>query len=113
DNPTRNMAFAQELYSLARRGDVLMGISTSGNSQNVIYAAITAKALGLTVVALTGREGGMLASISDVAIKAPASETSRVQEMHSIIYHVLCRMLEASLLRRLELDERAETLQTG
>lgn len=113
DNPTRNMAFAQELYSLAKRGDVLMGISTSGNSQNVIYAAATAKALGLAVIALTGRDGGMLAEISDIAIKAPASGTSRVQEMHSVIYHVLCRMLEASLLRRLDLNGRAETLQTG
>jgi phosphoheptose isomerase len=110
DNPTRSMAFAQELYSLAKRGDALMGISTSGNAQNVIYAAATAKALGLTVIALTGRDGGKLAEISDVAIKAPASETSRVQEMHSAIYHTLCRMLEASLLRRLELNERAETL---
>lgn len=113
DNPTRNMAFAQELYSLAKRGDVLMGISTSGNSRNVIYAAATAKALGLAVIALTGRDGGMLAGISDIAIKAPASETSRVQEMHSVIYHVLCRMLEASLLGRLELNERAETPQAG
>ncbi|MCX8183535.1 MAG: SIS domain-containing protein [Crenarchaeota archaeon] len=104
------MAFAQELYSLAKKGDVLMGISTSGNSQNVIFAATTAKALGLAVIALTGRDGGMLAEISDIAIKAPALETSRVQEMHSIIYHVLCRMLEASLLRRLGLNERAETL---
>jgi len=110
DNPTRNMAFAQELYSLARKGDVLMGISTSGNSQNVIYAAITAKALGLVVIALTGRDGGMLAKISDIAIRAPASDTSRVQETHSVIYHVLCRMLEASLVRRLELNGRAETL---
>jgi len=110
DNPNRNMAFAQELYSLAKRGDVLIGISTSGNAQNVIYAASTAKALGLTVIALTGRNGGMLAKIADVAIRVPASETSRVQEMHSIIYHALCRMLEASLLGRLELNERAETL---
>ncbi len=105
DNPTRNMAFAQELYSLARQGDVLMGISTSGNAQNVIYAAITAKALGLTVIALTGKDGGTLAEISDVAIKVPVSGTSRVQEMHSAVYHTLCRMLEASLIRRLEREE--------
>lgn len=110
DNPTRNMAYAQELYSLARGGDVLMGISTSGNAQNVIYAAVTAKALGLTVIALTGMDGGKLVGISDIAIKVPSSETSRVQEMHSIVYHTLCKMLEASLLGRLELDERAKTL---
>lgn len=110
DNPTRNMALAQELYSLAKRGDVLIGISTSGNAQNVVYAAVTAKALGLTVIALTGKDGGRLAEISDIAIKVPASDTSRVQEMHSVVYHTLCRMLEVSLLERLGLDERVETL---
>jgi len=101
DNPTRNMAFAQELYSLARQGDVLLGISTSGNAENVLYAAITAKALGLTVIALTGEKGGRIAEISDIAIKAPATETSHVQEMHGMIYHTLCEMLESSLCERL------------
>lgn len=97
DNPTRNMAFAQELYALARQGDVLLGISTSGNAENVFYAAITAKALGLTVVSLTGKDGGNLAKVADIAIKAPATETSRVQELHTVIYHTLCEMLESSL----------------
>lgn len=110
DNPARNMSFAQELYSLARSGDVLMGISTSGNARNVVYAAVTAKALRLTVIALTGREGGKLAEVSDIAIKVPASETSRVQEMHSRVYHTLCRLLEVSLYERLKLDGRAEAL---
>ncbi|MEM2703058.1 MAG: SIS domain-containing protein [Candidatus Bathyarchaeia archaeon] len=100
DNPTRNMAFAQELYALARQGDVLLGISTSGNAENVFYAAVTAKALGLTVIALTGEGGGKISEISDIVIKVPASETSRVQELHSIVYHTLCEMLEASLCRR-------------
>ncbi|MEM3745071.1 MAG: SIS domain-containing protein [Candidatus Bathyarchaeia archaeon] len=101
DNPTKNMAFAQELYVLARHGDVLLGISTSGNAENVFYAAVTAKALGLTVIALTGESGGRLSEVADIAIKVPASETSRVQEMHSIIYHALCEMLEVSLIRRI------------
>ncbi len=100
DNPTRNMAFAQELYALAQRGDILFCISTSGNAENVLYAAVTAKALGLTVIALTGEKGGRIAEISDIAIKAPATETSHVQEMHAIIYHTLCEMLEASLCER-------------
>jgi len=100
DNPTRNMGYAQELYVLARQGDVLLGISTSGNAENVFYAAVTAKALGLTVIALTGREGGKIAKIADITVKAPAVETSRVQELHTIIYHALCEMLEASLLER-------------
>ncbi|MEM2539607.1 MAG: SIS domain-containing protein, partial [Candidatus Bathyarchaeia archaeon] len=101
DNPTRNMAFAQELYVLARQRDVLLGISTSGNAENVFYAAVTAKALGLTVIALTGEGGGRLSEIADIMIKVPASETSRAQEMHSIIYHTLCEMLEVSLVRRI------------
>lgn len=100
DNPTRNMAFAQELYALARQGDVLFGISTSGNAENVFYAAVTAKALGLTVIALTGEDGGRISEISDIIIKVPALETSRVQELHSIVYHTICEMLEASLCRR-------------
>jgi len=101
DNPTRNMAFAQELYSLARQGDVLLGISTSGNAENVFYAAITAKALGLTVILLTGKDGGRISKVSDVTIKVPAEETSRVQELHTIVYHTLCEMLEASLCERI------------
>lgn len=100
DNPMRNMAFAQEIYVLARQGDVLLGISTSGNAENVFYAAVTAKALGLTVIALTGESGGRLSEIADIVIKVPASETSRVQELHSTVYHTLCEMLEVSLLRR-------------
>ncbi|MCD6325059.1 SIS domain-containing protein [Candidatus Bathyarchaeota archaeon] len=100
DNPIRNMSFAQELYALARQGDILLGISTSGNAENVFYAAVTAKALGLTVIALTGREGGKIAEIADISVKAPATETSHVQEIHTIIYHTLCEMLEASLCER-------------
>jgi len=100
DNPTRNMSFAQELYALARQGDVLLGISTSGNAENVFYAAITAKALGLTVILLTGKEGGKIVKIADIAIKVPAVETSHVQELHTIVYHTLCEMLEASLCER-------------
>jgi D-sedoheptulose 7-phosphate isomerase len=100
DNQTRNIAFAQELYALAKQGDVLLGISTSGNAENVLYAAVAAKALGLTVIALTGEKDGKIVEISNIAIKVPATETSRVQELHSIIYHTLCEMLEASLCER-------------
>lgn len=100
DNPTRNIAFAQELYVLARQNDVLLGISTGGNAENVFYAAVTAKALGLTVIALTGEDGGRISEISDITIKVPAYEASRVQELHSIVYHTICEMLEASLCRR-------------
>jgi len=100
DNPTRNMSYAQELYVLARQGDILLGISTSGNAENVFYAAVTAKALGLTVIGLTGREGGKIAKIADIGVKVPAVETRHIQELHTIVYHTLCEMLEASLCER-------------
>jgi phosphoheptose isomerase len=94
DMPDRDVNLAQELLALARPGDVLMGISTSGNARNVAYAAQVARALGLTVIALTGEEGGRLAELADVAIRVPARRTERVQELHVQCYHVLCEMLE-------------------
>ena len=101
DNPVRGMAFAQELYSLARQGDVLLCITTSGESRNVIYAAVTAKAMGLTVIALTGEAGGSISKVADITVRVPGTETSRVQEAHTLIYHTLCEMLEASLCDRM------------
>lgn len=90
-----SIGYAQELLALARPDDVLLGLSTSGNARNVCYAAQVARALGLTVVSLTGESGGRLALLSDIAIRAPASRTDRVQELHIHIYHCLCEMLEA------------------
>ena len=95
DCATRNMGYSQELYNLARSGDILLGISTSGNAQNVNYAAITAKAKGLTFISLTGKYGGKLAELADISIKAPSEKTDKVQEIHARIYHTLCKMLEA------------------
>ncbi len=86
--------FAQQLYGFGREGDVFLGISTSGNSENVISAAITAHALGIKVIALTGQTGGKLAGFADVAIKVPETETYRIQELHLPVYHCLCMMLE-------------------
>ncbi len=86
--------FAQQLYGFGREGDVFLGISTSGNSENVISAAITAKALGIKVIVLTGEGGGKLAGYADVAIKVPETETFRIQELHLPVYHCLCMMLE-------------------
>ncbi len=85
---------AQEFYALARPGDVFLGISTSGNAQNVLYAASTAAALSCPVIALTGEQGGMLAPLADAAIRAPARQTNEVQNLHIILYHALCEMLE-------------------
>jgi D-sedoheptulose 7-phosphate isomerase len=94
DIPTPAIGYAQELLAMARPGDVLLGISTSGNARNVCYAAQVARALDMTVLSLTGQEGGKLASLADIAIRAPATRTDRVQEMHITLYHCLCEMLE-------------------
>lgn len=86
--------FAQQVLGYGRCGDVFWGISTSGNSSNIINAAIIAKALGLRVLSLTGRSGGELAQYSDVIIKVPEDETFIVQELHLPVYHWLCMLLE-------------------
>ena len=89
------MTFAQQVLGLGRPGDVLLAISTSGNSKNCVYAAITAKAAGLTVLALTGEKDSKLSALADVTVKAPSAETFKIQEYHLPIYHALCAMLEA------------------
>lgn len=88
------LAFAQQLYACGNSNDVFLGISTSGNSKNVMYAAVVAKAKGMKVIGLTGAKGGDLSKIADVCIKAPETETFMVQEYHLPIYHCLCLMLE-------------------
>ena len=86
--------FSQQVYVYGKPGDVFLAISTSGNSKNIINAATVAKAMGLTVVGLTGKNGGELISLTDVAILVPSFETFMVQELHLPIYHCLCLMLE-------------------
>lgn len=86
--------FAQQLYGFGRPGDVFLGISTSGNSKNIMSASVVARALGIKVIALTGRKGGELAKIADVAICVPEDETYLIQELHLPVYHCLCMMLE-------------------
>ena len=86
--------FAQQLYGFGRAGDVFIGISTSGNSKNVMNATVVARALGIKVIGLTGAAGGELAGVSDVAVKAPETETYMIQELHLPIYHCWCLMLE-------------------
>jgi D-sedoheptulose 7-phosphate isomerase len=86
--------FAQQLYCLGKKGDVFLGISTSGNSRNVMNAAVVARAMGIGVIALTGAEGGDIGRFADVAIKVPETETYMVQELHLPVYHCLCLMLE-------------------
>lgn len=86
--------FAQQLFGYGRQGDVFLGISTSGNSENILNATVVAHALGIKVLALTGENGGELAHVSDVVIKVPERATYLIQELHLPIYHCWCMMLE-------------------
>lgn len=88
------LIFAQQVYGYGRRGDVLLCISTSGNAKNVAEAAHTAQALGLEVISLTGKSGGLLRDVSDVAVCVAAEHTPDIQELHLPVYHCLCAMLE-------------------
>ncbi len=94
------LVFAQQLFVLGRKQDVLLAISTSGNSLNVIRAMEIAKIQGLKTIALTGRAGGKCAELADCLINVPANETYKVQEYHLPIYHTLCLMLEANFFEK-------------
>ena len=87
-------AFAQQVFGLGQDGDVLVAISTSGNSANVIHAAKVAKVRDMTVIALTGEGGGKLRAFADVCIRVPAGRVDQVQELHLPVYHYLCARLE-------------------
>ena len=89
-----NYSFAQQVLGYGRPGDVLLLISTSGNSRNLLHALPVAKALGMTVIGLTGKDGGKLSKKADISIIVPEQETYRIQEFHLPIYHTLCLMLE-------------------
>lgn len=86
--------FAQQLYGFGKKNDVFLGISTSGNSQNVMSATVVARALGIKVLGLTGELGGELNMVSNVCVKVPETETYRIQELHLPVYHCWCLMLE-------------------
>ena len=90
-------AFAQQVVAFGKANDVLWGISTSGNSKNVLHAVKTAKALGLKTIGLTGENGGELNQIADITIKAPADNVARIQELHLPIYHAICAFVEDKL----------------
>lgn len=90
-------AFAQQVLGLGVAGDVLIALSTSGNSVNCVNAALVARAKGIKVIAFTGSAGGCLAEIADVTIRVPEDEVFKVQELHLPIYHALCAALEAAV----------------
>lgn len=89
--------FAQQVHSLGEKGDSIICISTSGNSKNVIYAAIAAKARGVNVISLLGKDGGQLKSLSTASIVVPEVETHLIQELHLPIYHAICLEVEKQL----------------
>ncbi len=89
-----DMIYAQQLCGYGVEGDVFLGISTSGNSKNVDYAVTAAKAKGIRVIGLTGRDGGRLGQRADVAVIVPETETFKIQELHLPVYHALCLLLE-------------------
>lgn len=89
-----DMVYAQQVNGYGSEGDVFMAISTSGNAKNLVYAAITARARGLKVILLSGKDGGLLKELADVSIIVPSFETFEIQERHLPIYHALCLELE-------------------
>ena len=94
-----DMIFAQQVYGYANENDLLIAISTSGNSKNVVNAVKVAKALGVKKIALTGENGGMLKEMADVTICAPSTETYKIQEYHLPIYHYLCAKTEKEMFQ--------------
>lgn len=94
NDATPVLIFAQQVNGLGRAGDVFLGISTSGNSKNVLYAAVVAKSKGLKVIGLTGQKENKLEKFADVCIQVPETETYKIQELHLPVYHCLCLMLE-------------------
>ena len=88
------LGFAQQVNGYGEKGDIFLGITTSGNSKNILYACTVAKAKGMKVIALTGKDGGAVKELADVSIVVPEQETYKIQELHLPVYHCLCLMLE-------------------
>ena len=89
-----NVMFAQQVNGYGNKGDVFLGISTSGNSKDIVYPTVVAKAKGLVTVALTGKNGGKLKELADISIIVPQNETFMIQELHLPVYHALCLEIE-------------------
>jgi len=92
--------FSRQVQALAKKEDVLIAISTSGRSINVIEAVKTAKNIGLKSIALTGKDGGKLAKIADVSFIVPSDETPRIQESHITIAHIICELVEEQFFKK-------------
>lgn len=94
-----DVIFSREVDAFCKKGDVLVGISTSGNSANVLKAFETAKDKGVLTIAMTGESGGKMASISDILINVPSNDTPRIQESHITIGHIICLIVEEELFQ--------------
>lgn len=92
-----DLTFSRQLAGLGRKGDVLIGLSTSGNSGNVVQAVLQAAEMEITTVAFTGADGGKLAGLADFTFRAPSYETARVQECHMAVGHTICEIVEATV----------------
>lgn len=99
------LVFAREVEAFCKKSDVLVGISTSGNSKNVIRAFEKAKAKGVTTIAMTGKGGGNMASLSDILIAIPSNDTPRIQESHIMAGHIICQIVEEELFGQKHRDE--------
>ncbi len=95
-----DMIYARMLQASARRGDVLVGISTSGNSANILKAFETAKNIGVKTIAMTGEKGGAMANVCDILLNVPSQCTPRIQESHIMIGHIICEIIEAEIFPR-------------
>lgn len=92
--------FSRQVEALAKKGDVLFGISTSGNSANVLKAAASARERGCAIIGLSGRDGGKLNEICDINLVMPSSDTPRIQELHILIIHILCDIIERASMEK-------------
>jgi D-sedoheptulose 7-phosphate isomerase len=95
-----DQVFARQVLAAGRAGDVVFGLSTSGNSPNVVYALEAARGAGMKTVVLTGAHGGKVAALADVCIRIPSEETGRIQEASMHLGHTICEMVEAALFQR-------------
>jgi D-sedoheptulose 7-phosphate isomerase len=91
------MVFARHIQAVGKRGDVLVCISTSGNSENIILAILEARKIGVKCICLTGETGGRMAELADVLINVPSTDTPRIQEAHILIGHIICELVETEL----------------
>ncbi|NOQ30365.1 MAG: D-sedoheptulose 7-phosphate isomerase [Helicobacteraceae bacterium] len=92
-----DQVFSRQLEGMGAEGDLFIGISTSGNSQNILNAFSSAKKKGITTVALTGRDGGKMANVADITLIVPSNDTPRIQESHLLIEHIICDIIEKEI----------------